>query len=117
MEDGQDRKALVAYERLVKKYPKSKYMPDAWLAFGEYYFNNSKGKRPDLEKALEAYKRAAEFPESQVYAYALYKQGWCYFNLADYQAAKDKFKTVVLYGELAGAAAEKDGGKRARAAW
>jgi tetratricopeptide (TPR) repeat protein len=112
MEDGQDRKALVAYERLVKKYPKSRYLPDAWLAFGDYFFNNSKGKRTELERALEAYKRAAEFTESQVYAYALYKQGWCFFNMADYAAAKDKFKSVVLYGELAGAAGtERDGGK------
>jgi TolA-binding protein len=112
MEDGQDRKALVAYKRLVEKYPKSKYIPDAYLAFGEYYFNNSKGKRPELEKALAAYKKAAEFPESQVYAFALYKQGWCHYNMGDYEAAKDKFKTVVLYGELAGAnAVEKDGGK------
>lgn len=111
MEDGQDKKALVAYERLVKKYQKSKYLPDVWLAFGDFFFNNSKGKRKDLERALESYKRAAEFTESQVYAYALYKQGWCYFNMSDYAAAKDKFKTVVLYGELAGAAAERDGGK------
>ncbi|HEX8439658.1 tetratricopeptide repeat protein [Archangium sp.] len=112
MEDGQDRKALVAFKRLVEKHPKSKYIPDAYLAFGEYYFNNSKGKHADLEKALAAYKKAAEYPESQVYAFALYKQGWCYFNLADYTNAKDKWKSVVLYGELAGAqAVEKDGGK------
>jgi len=112
MEEGQDRKALVAFKRLVEKHPKSKYIPDAYLAFGEYYFNNSKGKRPELEKALVAYKKAAEFPESQVYAFALYKQGWCHYNMGDYEAAKDKFKTVVLYGALAGAnAVEKDGGK------
>jgi TolA-binding protein len=112
MEDGQDKKALVAYKRLLEKYPKSKYVPDAYLAFGEYYFNNSKGKRPELERALQAYQKAAEFTESQNYAFALYKQGWCYFNMADYEKAKDKFKTVVLYGELAGASAvEKDGGK------
>jgi tetratricopeptide (TPR) repeat protein len=112
MEEGENRKALVAFKRLVEKYPKSKYLPDAYLAFGEYYFNNSKGKRTELEKALVAYKKAAEFPESQVYAFALYKQGWCHFNMGDFAQAKDKFKTVVLYGELAGAAAvEKDGGK------
>jgi tetratricopeptide (TPR) repeat protein len=114
MEDGQDRKALVAFKRLIEKHPKSKYIPDAYLAFGEYYFNNSKGKRPELEKALAAYKKAAEYPESQVYAFALYKQGWCYFNLGDYAAAKDKYKTVVLFGELSGpAGTEKDGGKDA----
>ncbi|RJS19328.1 hypothetical protein DRW03_23575 [Corallococcus sp. H22C18031201] len=113
MEDGQDRKALVAFKRLIEKWPQSKYIPDAYFAFGEYYFNNSKGKRPELEKALAAYKKAAEFPESQVYAFALYKQGWCYFNLGDYAAAKDKYKTVVLFGELAGAnAVEKDPGKK-----
>lgn len=111
MEDGQSEKALVAYKRLVQKYPKSKYLPDAWLAFGDHFFETSKGKRKELERALESYKRAAEFTESQIYAYALYKQGWCYFNMSDYAAAKDKFKTVVLYGELAGAAAERDGGK------
>ncbi|MDY7229814.1 tetratricopeptide repeat protein [Hyalangium rubrum] len=112
MEDGQDKKALVAYKRLLEKHPKSKYVPDAYLAFGEYYFNNSKGKRPELERALQAYTKAAEFTESQNYAFALYKQGWCYFNMGDYAQAKDKFKTVVLYGELAGAnAVEKDGGK------
>ncbi|XXF80464.1 tetratricopeptide repeat protein [Myxococcaceae bacterium GXIMD 01537] len=112
MEDGQDRKALVAYKRLIEKHPKSKYLPDVYFAFGEYYFNNSKGRRPELEKALVAYKKAGEFPESQVYAFALYKQGWCHFNLSDYAKAKDMFKTVVLYGELAGAAAvEKDGAK------
>lgn len=112
MEDGQDRKALVAYKRLVEKFPKSKFLPDAYFAFGEYYFNNSKGKRTELEKALEAYKKAAEFTDSQVYAFAIYKQGWCHFNMADYAAAKDKFKAVVLYGELAGASnIERDGGK------
>jgi TolA-binding protein len=116
MEANEDRKALVVYQRLVDKHPKSKYLPDSYVALGEYYFNNSKGKRPELEKALGYYKKAAEFTDSQVYAFALYKQGWCYFNMADYPAAKDKFKTVVLYGELAGASAiEKDGGKSGKA--
>jgi TolA-binding protein len=36
MEEGQDRKALVAFKRLVEKYPQSRYIPDAYFAFGEY---------------------------------------------------------------------------------
>src|SRR5215468_107806 len=112
MEAGEERKALVAYRRLVDKYQKSRFYPDALLAFGEYYFNTSKAKRDLLEKALSYYKQAASFPENQVYAFALYKQGWCYFNLADYQRAMDMFKAVVLYGEYAGAnAVERDAGK------
>jgi tetratricopeptide (TPR) repeat protein len=104
MELGDDRKSLVAFKRLIEKYPKSKYIPDAHVAFGEYYFNNSKGKRELLEKALDSYKKAAAFPDNQAYGFALYKQGWCYFNLADYDKAQDMFKAVVLYGELAGTA-------------
>src|SRR5262244_323329 len=112
MEAGEERRALVAYRRLVDMYKKSRFYPDALLAFGEYYFNTSKAKRDMLEKALSYYKQAASFPENQVYAFALYKQGWCYFNLADYQRAMDMFKAVVLYGEYAGAnAVEKDAGK------
>ncbi len=110
LEGGEDRKALVSFDRLIKKYKKSKYVPDAYLAFGEYYFTNSKGKRDQLEKALEYYKLAEGFPENQVYAFAIYKQGWCYFNMGEYERALDKFKAVVLYGQFAGAAAvEKDG--------
>jgi tetratricopeptide (TPR) repeat protein len=102
MDMGDEKKSLVAYKRLIEKYPKSKYMPDAHLAFGEYYFNNSKAKRDVLEKALGSYKSAAGFPDSHVYGYALYKQGWCYFNLTDYEKAMDQFKAVILLADIIG---------------
>jgi cellulose synthase operon protein C len=117
MEMGEERKALVAYNRLVEKFPKSKYLPDAYLAFGEYYFNNSRAKREFLAKALENYKKAAAYVDSAVYAFALYKEGWCYFNLADYGKAMDLWKAVVLYGEFSGASAlEKAGGAKGKSA-
>ncbi|MFO0596073.1 MAG: tetratricopeptide repeat protein [Myxococcaceae bacterium] len=102
MEMGDEKRGLVAYNRLISKYQKSKYIPDSYLAVGEYWFNGSKGKRESLEKALENYKNASKFPENQVYGYALYKQGWCYFNMSDYEKAMDQFKSVVLYAKFAG---------------
>ncbi len=102
MEMGDERKSLVAYKRLIDKHPKSKYLPDSHLAFGEYYFNASKGKRDQVEKALISYKEAAKFPDNAVYGYALYKQGWCYFNLGEYEKAMDMYKSVVLFAEFAG---------------
>ena len=104
MDMGDEKRSLVSYKRLIDKYPKSKYLPDAYLAFGEYYFNGSKGKRDQIEKALENYTKASGFPDSHVYGFAIYKQGWCYFNLTDYEKAMDRFKTVVLYGKIAGTA-------------
>jgi TolA-binding protein len=115
MDLGDEKKGLVAYRKLIEAYPKSRFVPDAHLAFGEFYFNNSKGKREFLTRALESYKAAASFPESSIYGFALYKQGWCYFNLTDYARAMDLFKAVVLYGEFTGATAlEKQGGTKGK---
>jgi tetratricopeptide (TPR) repeat protein len=115
MDLNEEKKALIAYGKLVKDYPKSRFVPDAYLAFGEYYFNNSKGRRDWLLKALEAYKSAANYPESAIYGFALYKQGWCHFNLTDYARAMDLFKATVLYGEFQGATAlEKQGGAKGK---
>ncbi|HUM09681.1 MAG TPA: tetratricopeptide repeat protein [Myxococcaceae bacterium] len=115
MDLNEEKKALIAYGKLVKDYPKSRFVPDAYLAFGEYYFNNSKGRRDWLLKALEAYKSAANYPESSIYGFALYKQGWCHFNLTDYARAMDLFKATVLYGEFTGASAlEKQGGTKGK---
>ncbi|MHB1844301.1 MAG: tetratricopeptide repeat protein [Deltaproteobacteria bacterium] len=99
-DENREQEALGIYKLLVTRYQKSRYLPDAYLAFGEYYFDNSKGQRPALLKALAAYKKAASFPENKVYLYALYKQGWCHYNLADYADALDLFKTVILYADL-----------------
>lgn len=114
-DDKSQKKALASYKRLIEKYQKSKYLPDAYLAVAEYYFNGSKGKRDLLEKALENYKNASKFPENQVYGYALYKQGWCHFNMADYDKAMDQFKTVVLYAKMQGAEEVEGKGKSKRA--
>src|SRR5215813_8313438 len=115
MDLGEEKKGLVAYRKLIETYPKSRFVPDAHLAFGEYYFNNSKGKREFLTRALKSYQDAASFPESSIYGFALYKQGWCYFNLTDYARAIDMFKAVVLYGEFTGASTlEKQGGTKGK---
>jgi cellulose synthase operon protein C len=100
-DDNKEKDALGIYKLLVQRYPQSKYVADAYLAFGEYYFNNSKGQRPELLKALSAYKKSASFPENKVYLYALYKEGWCYYNLADFPQALEMFKSVILYADIA----------------
>jgi len=113
-DEKNQKKALASYKRLIEKYQKSKYLPDAYLAVAEFYFNGSKGKRDQLEKALENYKNAAKYPDNKVYGYALYKQGWCHFNMADYDKAMDQFKTVVLYAEMQGAEEVEGKGKSRR---
>jgi TolA-binding protein len=99
---GKRNEALAAYKVLVTRHEKSRYVPDAWMAFGEHYFDAAeKGNRnQSLENALRAYQRAASFTESSVYGYALYKQAWVYYNLGRWSEALDLFRAVVLFGEL-----------------
>jgi tetratricopeptide (TPR) repeat protein len=92
MESQQQADGLKMYRRLITEFPDSTYVPDAYLAFGEYYF--SKG---ELERAIEAYKRVTRFEKSRVYGFALYKMGWVYYNLAEWEKALDMFSKVIEY--------------------
>lgn len=91
-DQGQQVEALKACKELIKNYPTSKYVPDAYLMFGEFYFDHAK-----IEKALMAYKKVTEFKDSKVYSYALYKTGWCYFNIQEFEKALATFVSVVKY--------------------
>lgn len=94
------KKALPVYRRIIKQFPKSQYVADAWLAFGEYYFELAPKDQRDVKKALNAYVDAAKYEDSPIFGYAVYKQGWCHYNLSAYKTAADKFKEVVLYSDL-----------------
>ncbi|MDP2344888.1 MAG: tetratricopeptide repeat protein [Deltaproteobacteria bacterium] len=101
--DRQDYKqALVVYRKLIKDHPKNQYISDAWLAFGEFYFLVAPDEERDVQKALDAYIKAAANQESAVFGYATYKQGWCYYNLSRHDKAAEKFKEVVLYSQVNG---------------
>jgi TolA-binding protein len=104
---GEHKKALVSYRKIVKEHPKSQYISDAYLAFGEYYFQVAPDEEKDLQRALDSYIKAAENQDSPVFGYATYKQGWCYYNLPrpgggepQYDKAAAKFKEVVLYSQV-----------------
>jgi tetratricopeptide (TPR) repeat protein len=94
--------ALAAYKLLVTRYEKSRYVPDAWMAFGEYYFNVADRSKRDLnlKNALKAYQKAASYTESSVYGYAMYKQAWVFYNLARWAEALDLFRAVIFFGDL-----------------
>jgi TolA-binding protein len=89
-EQEKQKEALDAYKLLVKNFPSSKYIPDAYLAFGEYYFSQAQ-----LDLARMAYQKVAQFTDSALAPYALYKQGWCYYNLQDWGKALEMFDQVV----------------------
>ena len=76
--------------RLTKEYPKSKYRTAAYLAVAEYYFDNDL-----LFAAKTNYLKVLEDRKSIQYPYALYKLGYVYYNLREYEASIKSFKQVV----------------------
>jgi tetratricopeptide (TPR) repeat protein len=94
--DQQYQAAIEVYADLIRNYKDSQYVAEAWVAFGEYYFNEG-----DVHKALKSYEKAAEDKKARVYGFALYKQGWCYYNLSDWKKALKKFEGTVAYSQMA----------------
>lgn len=88
---GREVEAVEAFKQLVKLYPDSSFLPDSYVLIGEYYFEieaNAFG-------ALKAYLKATTFTDSPKYDYAMYKLGWCYYNVGDYEKAIETMKLVV----------------------
>ena len=83
--------------RIVKEYPKSRYVDEVQFRIGEYWFPRKKWL-----DAEAAYKSIADMgPASPFYELSLYKLGWSYYNQAnqanqaEYQKAVDVFSRLV----------------------
>jgi len=97
-EMGKQKAALREFSAMLSRYrnsyPGCPFIPDAYLAFGEYYFNNN-----SVRTALKRYQNVLYFKKSRVYGYAMYKIAWCHYNLVDYPTALKKFVAVVQHAK------------------
>jgi tetratricopeptide (TPR) repeat protein len=89
---GQMPKARQVYHRLIKDYPQSRFIPHAYLSFAEFFFNEG-----EMAPALQFYGKVTEFPPDRnpVYGYALYKQGWAYYNVENFKKSLQMFVEVI----------------------
>ncbi|HJZ87373.1 MAG TPA: tetratricopeptide repeat protein [Polyangia bacterium] len=86
--------ARVFFLRLVKDFPNSRFVPDAYLSFGEYYFTAG-----DMDAAMKFYDKVTKFPQSKVFGYALYKKGWAFYNLKEFNRSMETFITVITLAQ------------------
>ena len=89
-------RARQVYHRLIKGYPQSDYIPNAYLAFAEYYFQQG-----DMPAAKQFYQKVTEIPpeRNKVYGYAIYKQAWCDYNLEDFKGSLQHFVETIEFGQ------------------
>jgi tetratricopeptide (TPR) repeat protein len=85
------------YLQLIVKQPNSKYVPYAYLSFGELFFAEAKADPSRWEFAKQAYLRVVTSPppRNSVYAYAWYKLGLVYSNTGDAPHAEDGFQKAA----------------------
>ncbi len=100
-EQANDNKnARAVYYELIQKRPDSKYIPNAYLAFGELFFNEAAGDPSKWELAKQAYMEVIKFPaeKNKVYGYAWYKLGYVLWNQGDFKQALNSFKKTIDWG-------------------
>ncbi|MBN1542084.1 tetratricopeptide repeat protein [candidate division KSB1 bacterium] len=105
LEDSQDPdSALTIYQKIIKDFPESKLQPDVLMRIGEYHFNPP---RNAVVRAIDYYQQVLAFKESPRYDEALYRLGWCFYRLSDYDKAisyftilADDIQTVLSYDPL-----------------
>jgi TolA-binding protein len=85
------KEARQVYDKLLKNFPNSKYVPEAHVAFADYFFDAGQ-----LADAEARYKLVLKFPKSSVYPYAMYKLGWVYSQLTRGPEAAEAFHQAVL---------------------
>lgn len=85
-----DSLAVNIWDDLMTKFPQSSFTGDAYLALGEFYFDNKA-----LDKAIREYTRALEHDKKPTKVYTKYKLAWAHYLLAK-QAnnPKDKEKAI-----------------------
>jgi Tfp pilus assembly protein PilF/TolA-binding protein len=87
---GQPKLAGDRYGELIRRYPQSPLVPDAYLEVGEQYFAAG-----DLTRARAAYQQAREGGVAQIQDYARYKLAWCDFDAGDATGALRELAELV----------------------
>lgn len=96
IEMNETQKGLGVYRPFLQKfartYPKCPFIPNAYLAFAEYYF-----EKGQVKNAKQQYEMVLRFRDTSIYGFALYKVAWCDYNMIRYQDALNKFVAVINY--------------------
>lgn len=108
-EMGQGDESRVAYQTLIQRFPDSPFVPEAWVRLGDWYFDAVEAD--SLTNAAVAFSRIYAFPEHPLYARAIYKLGWTYYRMDQFEEAVRAFVYLLdHYVERSKVTGEKAGG-------
>ncbi|MBL4632323.1 MAG: tetratricopeptide repeat protein, partial [Kofleriaceae bacterium] len=82
--------SLKIYHQLTTDFPSSKYVPQAYLSFGDHFFETG-----DLDNAADFYDKVLQYPNSTIYPFAIYKRAWVSLNRNQAKEALASFLKVA----------------------
>jgi len=89
-DQGKQDEALARFERILKDFPRSRFVPDAHMAKAEALFNG----KYDYAAALVEYEEVLKFKQSELYGLAMFKSAWCMWRLGRTEEAAKRFVAV-----------------------
>ena len=97
---GDAKNARATYYELIQKAPTSKYIPNAYLAFGELFFTEAQGDPAKWDLAAQAYAEVIKYPApgNKAYGYAWYKLAYVHVNKGEHDHALNAFKKTIELG-------------------
>jgi tetratricopeptide (TPR) repeat protein len=108
-EQGKEDEARERFEKILRDYPQSRFVPDAHMAKAEAIFNG----KYDYAGALAEYEKVLSYKDRidpALYGLALFKSAWCHWRLGNNDEAAKRFVGVFEATDVQG------GGKNASAA-
>jgi len=94
-------KARKVYLKLIQSWPQSRFIANAYLAFGELFFNEAAGDPSKWALAEQSYNEVIKYPppDNKVWGYAHYKLAYVAWNKGDFQKAISEFKKTIDFGQ------------------
>jgi TolA-binding protein len=89
-DDGRTERAMSSLQKLVSRYPASPLQPESAFRLGEAYYDSN-----DFRKAQAAYQQAVQAKDPVIAGRALYKLGWTYISLQEYEKSVGVFVRLV----------------------
>lgn len=91
--------ALDLYRRILRDFPRSRFVPDAHMALAEARFQEG-----DFAGALTGYEEVLRYEESELFGLALFKSAWCLWRTDRSREAATRFRRVLDLGRGRGQA-------------
>ncbi len=107
-EQGKQDEALDRFNRILKDFPRSRFVADAHMARAESLFNG----KYDYAGALVEYEEVLKYKNSDLYGLALFKSAWCMWRLGRSEEAAKRFVSVFEVTDTSSGGAKTNAAQR-----